>query len=58
MFFVKACIIFFSRYILYIILTDSNSYIHYILHLYKYVETYGEDKCEKVKNKNQIKALT
>jgi hypothetical protein len=31
--------------------------MHYILHLYEYVEILGEDKCEKLKNKNQIKAL-
>jgi hypothetical protein len=31
--------------------------MHYILNLYEYVETSGVDKCEKLKNKNQIKAL-
>jgi hypothetical protein len=55
--FVKACLILFWTYVLYIISNDSNCYIHYILHLYEYVKTCGEDKCERVKNKNQIEAL-
>jgi hypothetical protein len=55
--FVEACIILFYTYVLYLILTDSNSYILYILHLFEYVKPCGEDKCEKVKNRNQIEAL-